>query len=532
MKKIFYFILTLIVVSCSKDPILYTLTTSVNPTDGGTLNPSITQFEEGETVILNAVPSPEYSFFSWSGATGSNASTSIVMDSDKSVTAVFTKKRYSLDVSIEGKGTVDQKILKSGRATDYNSGTLLELSAIPDSGWFFVKWKGDLSGVENPVQITIDKSKNISAVFEQKQYPLNIEIEGEGTVDETIIKPGTPNDYNSGTIVQLTASPVNGWSFLKWSGDLLSSKNPIEITVDMAKTIKAEFFNPTDFTGLPILYIDTNGVAIDSKEDYVEGFASIVGGANYPDLLDTEMKIKGRGNSTWWQGGIWGKKPYQIKFGDKTEILNMPKDKKWVLLAELSDKSLIRNKIAREIANISRFDYVPQAEYLEVFINKEHVGAYLLGQKVEESKNRVNIGDNGYLIEIDTDANGRISDDDVYFRSNEWSSRYEDGVFNIKEPSIEYDSDEFNLIKNHINDFETALFSNNFKDPDSGYRSFIDIPSFVDWFIVNEISKNQDARSYSSIYFNYIPGEKIKMGPVWDFDLAFGNVDYSNAENS
>ncbi|MDB4050179.1 CotH kinase family protein [Flavobacteriaceae bacterium] len=531
MKNFFYFILLLSVFSCSKDPILYTLTTSVNPLEGGTLNPSITQFEEGETVILNAVPSPEYSFFSWSGATGSNASTSIVMDSDKSVTAVFTKKRYSLDVSIEGKGTVDQKILKSGRATDYNSGTLLELSAIPDSGWFFVKWKGDLSGVENPVQITIDKSKNISAVFEQKQYPLNIEIEGEGTVDETIIKPGTPNDYNSGTIVQLTASPVNGWSFLKWSGDLLSSKNPIEITVDMAKTIKAEFFNPTDFTGLPILYIDTNGVAIDSKEDYVEGFASIVGGANYPDLLDTEMKIKGRGNSTWWQGGIWGKKPYQIKFGDKTEILNMPKDKKWVLLAELSDKSLIRNKIAREIANISRFDYVPQAEYLEVFINKEHVGAYLLGQKVEESKNRVNIGDNGYLIEIDTDANGRISDDDVYFRSNEWSSRYEDGVFNIKEPSIEYDSDEFNLIKNHINDFETALFSNNFKDPDSGYRSFIDIPSFVDWFIVNEISKNQDARSYSSIYFNYIPGEKIKMGPVWDFDLAFGNVDYSNAEN-
>ena len=202
MKKIFYFILLLSVFSCSKDPILYTLTTSVNPLEGGTLNPSITQFEEGETVILNAVPSPEYSFFSWSGATGSNASTSIVMDSDKSVTAVFTKKRYSLDVSIEGKGTVDQKILKSGRATDYNSGTLLELSAIPDSGWFFVKWKGDLSGVENPVQITIDKSKNISAVFEQKQYPLNIEIEGEGTVDETIIKPGTPNDYNSGTIVQ------------------------------------------------------------------------------------------------------------------------------------------------------------------------------------------------------------------------------------------------------------------------------------------------------------------------------------------
>jgi len=388
-----------------------------------------------------------------------------------------------------------------------------------------------LSGTKNPAQITINEPKNITAVFEKKQYPLDIEIEGEGFVEETIIKAGTPNSYNSGTVVSLKAVPENGWSFLKWSGDVLSFENPIEITVDTPKNIKAEFFNPNEFTGLPILYVNTSGVAIDSKEDYVEGVSSIVGGTNYPSFQDLEMKIKGRGNSTWWQGGIWGKKPYQIKFGDKTEVLNMPKDKKWVLLAELSDKSLIRNKIAREIANISRFDYVPQAEYSEVFINEQHVGTYLIGQKVEESKNRVNIGDTGYLIEIDTDANGRIETDDVYFRSSQWSSRYEDGVFNIKEPSLEYDSEEFNLIKDHVNDFEEALFGNNFKDPDLGYRSFIDLPSFIDWFLVNEISKNQDARSYSSIYFNYIPGEKIKMGPVWDFDLAFGNVDYSNAEN-
>ena len=531
MKKFFSFLFFLAIISCSKDPILYTLTTSTNPTEGGTLLPSSAQFEEGETVVLSATPSEEYAFFSWSGVSGTNNTTSIVMDSDKSVVALFVKKQYSLKVSIEGEGQVTEKIIKAGVSTDYNSGTIVELSANPTSEWVFIEWKGDLSGTKNPAQITINEPKNITAVFEKKQYPLNIEIEGEGSVEETIIKAGTPNSYNSGTVVSLKAFPENGWSFLKWSGDVLSFENPIEITVDTSKNIKAEFFNPNEFTGLPILYVNTSGVAIDSKEDYVEGVSSIVGGTNYPSFQDLEMKIKGRGNSTWWQGGIWGKKPYQIKFGDKTEVLNMPKDKKWVLLAELSDKSLIRNKIAREIANISRFDYVPQAEYSEVFINEQHVGTYLIGQKVEESKNRVNIGDTGYLIEIDTDANGRIETDDVYFRSSQWSSRYEDGVFNIKEPSLEYDSEEFNLIKDHVNDFEEALFGNNFKDPDLGYRSFIDLPSFIDWFLVNEISKNQDARSYSSIYFNYIPGEKIKMGPVWDFDLAFGNVDYSNAEN-
>ena len=265
---------------------------------------------------------------------------------------------------------------------------------------------------------------------------------------------------------------------------------------------------------------------IDSKEDYVEGVASIIGGENYPDLVEAEMKIKGRGNSTWWQGGVWGKKPYQIKFDDKTEVLNIPKDKKWVLLAELSDKSLIRNKISREMGDISRFDYVPKAEYVELFINDQHAGTYLIGQKVEESKNRVNVGDKGYLIEID--QTNRIDEDDVYFTTDGWS-KFPSNLFNIKEPSLELNSSEYNLIKNHIIDFEEALFGDDFTDADLGYRAFIDLDSFIDWYLINEICKNQDAATYSSIYFNYIPGEKIKMGPLWDFDLAYGNVDYSNA---
>ena len=526
MKKLLYYFLVLFLVSCSKDPILYTLATSVNPLEGGTLTPTTTQFEEGETVVLNATPSTEYTFFAWSGVSGSSTSTSIVMDSDKAVTAVFTKKRYALNISIEGEGEVNEKIIKAGVSTDYNSGTIIELSASPAIEWIFVEWKGDFSEIENPTQISIDKPKNITAVFEKKQYPLSIEIEGNGSVEEKIIKPGLANDYNSGTIIQLNAVPENGWSFLKWSGDLLSSKNPIEITVDMAKTIKAEFFNPDQFTGLPIIYVNTNGVAIDSKEDYVEGVASIIGGENYPDLVEAEMKIKGRGNSTWWQGGVWGKKPYQIKFDDKTEVLNIPKDKKWVLLAELSDKSLIRNKISREMGDISRFDYVPKAEYVELFINDQHAGTYLIGQKVEESKNRVNVGDKGYLIEID--QTNRIDEDDVYFTTDGWS-KFPSNLFNIKEPSLELNSSEYNLIKNHIIDFEEALFGDNFTDADLGYRAFIDLDSFIDWYLINEICKNQDAATYSSIYFNYIPGEKIKMGPLWDFDLAYGNVDYSNA---
>lgn len=532
MKNLLKFFLFLLIISCNEDPILYTLTTSSNPPEGGILNPETSQFEEGKTVVLNAIPSEEYTFFNWVGVTGSGSSTSIVMDSDKTITAVFTKKRYALNLSIEGEGNVDEAIIKPGVKTDYDSGTVVELTANPESEWIFSEWKGDLSGTENPKQITIDRPKEITAVFVKKKYPLTIDLSGNGSVEEKIIKQGKSNDYNSGTIVELKAIPESGHSFLKWSGDLSGSTNPVQITVDGPKTITAEFYNIDNFTGLPIVYVDTGGAAIDSKEDYVEGTVSINGGDSFESLTDVEMKIKGRGNSTWWQGGVWNKWPYQIKFGDKTEVLGMPKDKKWVLLAEISDVSLIRNKIVREIANSGNFDYVPQAEYVELFLNNEHAGTYLIGQKVEESENRVNIGDNGYLVEIDTDANGRIDPEDVYFKSSQSNFWSENNVFNIKEPELDYDSDKFNTIKDLVDNFEKALFGDNFKDPELGYRAYIDLDSFIDWYIVNEISKNQDAASYSSIYFNYIPSGKIKMGPIWDFDLAFGNVNYSTAEFS
>ena len=119
----------------------------------------------------------------WKGdVTGSENPTQITIDKAKSVTAVFVKKQYPLTVEIEGEGTVAEKVIKAGVATDYNSGTIVELTAVPSGEWLFVEWKGDVTGTENPTQITIDKAKSVTAIFVKKQYPLTIEIEGEGTV--------------------------------------------------------------------------------------------------------------------------------------------------------------------------------------------------------------------------------------------------------------------------------------------------------------------------------------------------------------
>ena len=419
----------------------------------------------------------------------------------------------------------------------YSDGTSLSLIAEPNSEYDFLNWTGDIESSSSSLSVVMDSDITITANFIKKKYELKIEVEGKGSVFQEVIKPGIADEYNSGTILKLTALPVDGWVFVEWQGDIQNENNPIELTIDKPITIKA-IFKHYPASGLPIVKIKTNqvvGPAMD-KSSYVEGSLEIIGDGNFEGLEETNMKIKGRGNSTWWictdasAGAVVGKCPYQVKFGDKTSILGMPEDKKWVLLAEKSDKSMIRNKIARYMGELSDLEYTPNAEYVELFINEDYQGTYLIGQKVEESSNRVDIGDDGYLIEIDTDANNRIDSDDIIFKPTIWSSIHTDGVFNIKDPDIDYGSDEFHLIENYINEFESVLYSNNFNSPGSGYESYIDIDSLIDWFLINEIAKTVDARWYSSIYFSYIPGEKIKMGPIWDFDLSYGNLNYSDAQ--
>ena len=287
-------------------------------------------------------------------------------------------------------------------------------------------------------------------------------------------------------------------------------------------------------TGLPIVYIDTNGQEVVSKDDYITAEINVFGGLDLENIEPTNVNIRGRGNSTWW-GGYFEmvKKPYQIRFDEKQEVLGMPGDKRWVLLAEFFDKSLVRNKISYDMGLMSRFDYSPTGKFVEVILNGDSQGTYLLAQKVEESNDRVNIGDDGFLIEMD--QRQRTDPDDVYFEPpifrNKIAQKYwwTDTVFNIKEPNIEYGSEELSYIENHINAFESVLFGSNFSDPNNGYRSYIDVDSFVDWYLIHEIGKSVDAYGFASVFFHHEPGGKIKMGPIWDFDLSYGNADYANS---
>ena len=270
---------------------------------------------------------------------------------------------------------------------------------------------------------------------------------------------------------------------------------------------------------LPIISIMTENLQpVISRDDYITGEVEITS-SNEDENLVLALEIRGRGNSTWH----FPKKPYQIRFDDKEKILGMAKDKKWVLLANYSDKTMLRNEVAFNLSRFSDLDWTPDTRSVELFINNEYVGVYQIAQKVEESSNRVDIGDNGYLLEVDQLS--RLDLDDIYFETNNY-------LFNIKEPNLDAGDDQYNIINDYIQLTENTLLGDNFTDPVEGYVKYIDVDSFIDWYLINEITKNNDAKFFSSVYMNYTPGGKLKMGPVWDYDISLGNINYNNNETT
>ena len=176
MKKLLLLLSIIFLFSCEKEMVKYLLTTSSLPADTGTVIPETREYNDGDTANLIAVPAEGYVFDKWTGATG-NKETTIVMDGAKTVVGNFKRIQYALTDSVEGQGTITQKVIKAGAATNYNSGTVVELTATPSSGWKFKEWKGGLLGTTNPQQITMDKVKTVTAVFEE-QLPFYLDANG------------------------------------------------------------------------------------------------------------------------------------------------------------------------------------------------------------------------------------------------------------------------------------------------------------------------------------------------------------------
>lgn len=283
-------------------------------------------------------------------------------------------------------------------------------------------------------------------------------------------------------------------------------------------------------TDLPVMQITTdNGAPIDSEDTYVSGSVSITpGSANTTDTAYSgTMTIKGHGNTTW----SMPKKPYKLKLDSKSKLLGMPSQKNWVLLANYDDKSLLRNAAALYAGTFTNLAWTPRSRFVELYLNGQYEGSYQLTEQVKIDKNRVNItemdttdvsGDavtGGYLFEVDT-AN---QPDDILFTIS--------GVtFDLQDPDPAEPA-QLSYLQSYLQQTSDTLYSDNFTDPDTGYAAYLNTDSFIDWYLVEELFKNNDAVFWSSCWMYKDMNGKLFMGPLWDFDIAAGNVNFNGNDS-
>jgi hypothetical protein len=281
---------------------------------------------------------------------------------------------------------------------------------------------------------------------------------------------------------------------------------------------------------LPVLRITTdNGAPIVSKEVYITGQMSLVSNVAGVAAVNGGLQIRGRGNSTW---DIHPKKPYRLKLTDKQSLLGMPSSKDWVLLANYSDKTLLRNAAALDLGTRMGFPWTPRSAFVEVYLNDRYDGVYQLMENIKVTKDRVNIDElaaadvgadkitGGYLLEVDFREDGHTMHSAIDNLPI---------VFQSPEEPVPAQED---YIKGYINEFEAVLQSGTFADPTTGYAAYIDVDSFVRWYLVNEVYRNVDANMRSSCWMYKPRGGKLFMGPLWDFDLAAGNANYNAVFNT
>lgn len=264
--------------------------------------------------------------------------------------------------------------------------------------------------------------------------------------------------------------------------------------------------------GVPTVFIDTPGAKeIVSKDEYMEGATIRMAYAPDKDTIDLgTISIKGRGNSSWG----YPKKPYTIKFSKKRELLGMPESKKWCLLANWMDRTLLRNDVAFEIARrCPGMDWNPHGEFVELVLNGKKQGNYFLCEHIEISKTRINLGKGGYLLELDT-----YFDEPYKFRSatdlpvmiKDWKAL--DG-----ESDDELSPERLSAIESEFNEVDLIMQDNTLRRAGK-YEELIDTDSYIDWWIVQELMGNGEAYHPKSSYMHKDAGGKFVAGPVWDFD--------------
>ena len=351
---------------------------------------------------------------------------------------------------------------------------------------------------------------------------------------------------HNGDKVTIGDSLLSGVDF-----DTLDARKPFVVSVwkyDAHRDYNIHVHN----TGLPVVRIETGGKTITSRKDWVDGLSMRI--ENPDGTLDYEgtLSIRGRGNGTWVENNNWNtppKKPYALKLDEKAKILGMHKHKRWILLANYKDRTLLRNDAAYWLSRQTDLPYTINGQFVELVWNGVHKGNYYLCEQAKIDNHRIDIADpdldnwrnGGVFLEIDTYYNYYVNDRqypkkaEIGFTSNTFRIPY---IFkDPDETMITTTSAFYSGVRDYINNLE-SLIANETKLKNRDYLQYLDIDKAIDFLLIQELTMNND--SYNTwpsngphSTFLYIDSlGKVCFGPVWDFDYhTFTLFDQNGSSN-
>ena len=400
---------------------------------------------------------------------------------------------------------------------------------------------------KKPVETTSKLADNTTPTVTTAKKP---PVTTKPTVEDTTPEPNRGayikvsykvNDTDMGTISGKTEETVRygisktqgvtvkaklGYKFVGWSDGKTETSR--EGDCPRTNTVYTAIFE-FDALELPILDLRTDsGLDITDKYNYVTGTISVHNAPEGFNFEDLAMEIRGRGNYTWGstfnQDPMHNKRPYRLKLSEKMNLLGQGngKAKSWVLIANHCDQSLLRNQTVMNFARmLEGIVWEPSATSVEVFLNGEYIGVYMLTEQVQINKNRINISE-----DVETSAEVAFlahrsgyafneADNDSFYYDNEPYEVVSDLSTNalLKRQQMEY-------IRSRIGDCWDAIKYGEKED----ILELMDINSVIDTLIVHELFKNLDT-GHDNFYMFAEPDGKLYFGPVWDFDQCAGNAD-------
>lgn len=264
------------------------------------------------------------------------------------------------------------------------------------------------------------------------------------------------------------------------------------------------------YANIPRIVIETNNfLQIRDTKTKLQARMQIYGEYE-PETAILDLTVKGRGNSSFKAMPQYSIK---LELEQKTPLLGMPANKDYALISNYADKTLLKNFITYKLGSwLSKDYFTPKSQLVELYFNRTYMGVYLFVETIKVSKKRVNIpkNDSSFLAEFDE----KIKKDDlsIYTKSGK--------TINIHSPKNATTQSQ-ELLKTHLDSIESFLSKRTFWEKENSLSDLIDIEAYLWYYWIQEFCANGDGQFYTSVYFTWVKGEPLRMGPIWDFDLAY-----------